>query len=69
MTNLSEQRKKLCTLSNSLLSLLSLQSLLQLQFLMAGTAAHLMQANLFLTFGTTAKARFAARLGTRSSLH
>src|SRR6185312_1691227 len=44
-------------------------SLLELELLMAGTATHLMQADLLLTLGTTAITRFAVGLGARSSLH
>jgi hypothetical protein len=36
---------------------------------MADTATNLMQTDLFLALGTTAKARFAARFSTRSGLH
>src|SRR5579885_2830842 len=69
MTNQSPQRKKPFAQLDSLLPLLSLLSLIQFQFLMAGTAANLVQTDLLLALGATPKARFTARFGTRSSLH
>ena len=69
MTNLYEQRKKPFAQAGPLPSLPSPQSLLQFQLLMASTAANLVQADLFVTLGTSLKARLAARFGLRSSLH